>query len=120
MKMNAITASKLALYGLFLNYYCYYILRGSFIPMGTYVFLAVMVIGVLISANEEPILCFQFQDYKAYGFNVWTDDGMPCFFFCIDLKEEGKHDLLTVLVSAPDNAELQNMMEFVEEYLSVE
>ena len=55
MKMNAITASKLALYGLFLNYYCYYILRGSFIPMGTYVFLAVMVIGVLISANEEPI-----------------------------------------------------------------
>ena len=38
----------------------------------------------------------------------------------IDLKENDKNDLLTVLVSAPDNAELQNMMEFVEEYLSVE
>ena len=72
-----------------------------------------------LSANDEPILCFQFQDYKAYGFNVWTDDGMPCFFFCIDLKENDKNDLLTVLVSAPDNAELQSMMEFVEEYLTI-
>ena len=73
-----------------------------------------------LSANDEPILCFQFQDYKAYGFNVWTEDGLPCFFFCIDLKDDKKHDLLTVLVSAPDNAELQNMMEFVEEYLSID
>lgn len=73
-----------------------------------------------LAANEEPILCFQFQDYKAYGFNVWTDDGIPCFFFCIDLKENDKNDLLTVLVSAPDNAELQSMMEFVEEYLTID
>lgn len=55
MKINAITASKLALYGIFLNYYCYYILRGSFIPMGTYIFLGVAVVGVLIAANEKPI-----------------------------------------------------------------
>ena len=73
-----------------------------------------------LSANDEPILCFQFQDHEAYGFNVWTEDGLPCFFFCYDLKSNDKNDLLTVLVSAPDNAELQNMMEFVEEYLSVE
>ena len=70
-----------------------------------------------LDANDEPIICFEFQKREAYGFNVWTDDGMPCFFFCIDLKEEGKHDLLTVLVSAPDNAELQNMMEFVPAFM---
>ena len=70
--------------------------------------------------NEEPILCFQFQEYKAYGFNVWTDDGIPCFFFCIDVQSKGEAKLLTVLVSAPDNDELENMMEFVEEYLKIE
>ncbi len=55
MKLNAITASKLAIYGIFLNYYCYYILRGSFIPMGTTIFLGVAVVGVLILASEKPI-----------------------------------------------------------------
>ena len=70
--------------------------------------------------NEEPILCFQFQEYKAYGFNVWTDDGIPCFFFCIDVQSKGEAKLLTALVSAPDNDELENMMEFVEEYLKIE
>ena len=70
--------------------------------------------------NEEPILCFQFQEYKAYGFNVWTDDGLPCFFFCIDVMSKGEAKLVTVLVSAKDNDELEDMMAYVEEYLNVE
>ena len=40
-----------------------------------------------MAVNEEPIICFGFQDYKAYGFNVWTDDGLPCFFFCININD---------------------------------
>lgn len=73
-----------------------------------------------LATNEEPILSFEFQKHEAYGFNVWTDDGLPCFFFCIDLPSKGKQHLLTVLISAPDNEELQNLLDFVEEYLSVE
>lgn len=72
-----------------------------------------------LSSDEEPILCFEFQKREAYGFNVWTDDGLPCFFFCIDIPSEGENHLLTVLVSAPDNDELQNLIDFVEEYLSL-
>ena len=72
-----------------------------------------------IDANEEPIICFGFQNYKAYGFNVWTDDGLPCFFFCMDVPSKDRNRLVTVLVSAPDNDELQNLIEFVEEYLVV-
>ena len=34
-----------------------------------------------LSSDEEPIICFEFQKREAYGFNVWTDDGLPCFFF---------------------------------------
>ena len=73
-----------------------------------------------LDAEDEPIHCFQFQDYKAYGFNVWTDDGIPCFFFCMDVQSKGVAKLLTVLVSAPDNEELDNMLDFVEEYLKVD
>lgn len=69
--------------------------------------------------NEEPILCFSFQDREAYGFNVWTDEGLPCFFFCLQIPSDGRPQLLTVLVSAPDNDELQSLIDFVEEYLQV-
>lgn len=73
-----------------------------------------------LSSDEEPIICFEFQKREAYGFNVWTDDGLPCFFFCLDIPSKGKNHLLTVLISAVNNDELKTLMEFVEEYLSVE
>ena len=73
-----------------------------------------------ISANEEPIICFEFQKREAYGFNLWTDDGIPCFFFCVGIPNRGKNHLLTVLASAINNDELQSLIDFVEEYLSVE
>ena len=72
-----------------------------------------------LAANDEPILSFEFKNYVAYGFNVWTDDGLPCFFFCIDIPSKGKNNLLTVLVSAANDDELQSLVDFVEEYLSV-
>ena len=73
-----------------------------------------------LAINEEPIICFEFQKRKAYGFNIWTDDGLPCFFFCIDLPAKGKNHLLTVLVSAANDDDLHSMVEFVDEYLKVE
>ena len=73
-----------------------------------------------IQSDDEPIICFEFQKREAYGFNVWTDDGLPCFFFCAGIPDKGKNDLLTVLVSAPDNNELQNLIDFTEEYLHID
>ena len=73
-----------------------------------------------IAANDEPIVCFEFQKREAYGFNVWTDDGIPCFFFCVGIPNRGKNHLLTVLASAINNEELQSLIDFVEEYLTVE
>lgn len=70
-------------------------------------------------ANEEPIICFRFQEHEAYGFNVWTDDGFPCFFFCVGMPSAGSNNLLTVLVSGPDDKELQNLIDFVEEYMAM-
>ena len=72
-----------------------------------------------LTANDEPIICFGFKDYKAYGFNVWTDDGLPCFFFCTEVPAGDNTCLLTVLASAPNNDELQSLIKFAEEYISV-
>lgn len=73
-----------------------------------------------LTADDEPIICFEFQGHEAYGFNVYTDDGLPCFFFCTCIPSKGKDHLLTVLVSAMNNEELQDLIEFTEEYLTVE
>ena len=73
-----------------------------------------------LSSDDEHIMCFEFQKHEAYGFNVWTDDGLPCFFFCMDIPSKGKNHLLTVLLSAINNDELSSLLDFVEEYLAVE
>ena len=73
-----------------------------------------------LSSDEEPILCFEFQKREAYGFSVITEEGLPCFFFCVDAPSKLGTNLLTVLVSASDDNELKSLIEFVEEYLSVE
>lgn len=39
--MKFLNIAKAALYGIFLNYYCYYVLQGSFIPRGTMLFLLI-------------------------------------------------------------------------------
>lgn len=73
-----------------------------------------------LEANDEPIICFEFQKKEAYGFTVWTDEGLPCFFFCVGIPDKGKNHLLTVLASAVNNEELQSLIDFVEEYLTIE
>ena len=73
-----------------------------------------------LSAGEDAVMCFEFQKREAFGFNVWTDDGKPCFFFCTDIPSKGSNQLLTVLASARKNEELQDLIDFVEENLSVE
>ena len=47
--MLLLDGAKLAIYGIFLNYYCYYILRGAFIPHGTMIFLGIASICILFS-----------------------------------------------------------------------
>lgn len=68
MKLSGINISKLAIYGIFLNYYFYFIIRGSFIPMGTYLFFGVAVLGVIMSMLNEPIkMDFDVKCWLMYG-----------------------------------------------------
>ena len=51
--MKMLTIAKAALYGIFLNYYCYYVIRGSFIPMGTIAFLGISLVCVAVDIRRQ-------------------------------------------------------------------
>ena len=51
--MNLINVAKIAIYGIFINYYCYYILQGSFIPYGTILFYALAFMCVILDAYKS-------------------------------------------------------------------
>ena len=51
--MKLLDGAKAALYGIFLNYYCYYVLTGSFIPRGTVLFLALALMCVGIDVIRQ-------------------------------------------------------------------
>lgn len=68
INISGINISKLAIYGIFLNYYCYYFILGSFIPMGTYLFYGIAVVGVMFAAAHEPIkFDFEIKCWFLYG-----------------------------------------------------
>ena len=68
-----------------------------------------------LNASSEPILTFDFKGREACGFSLTTDNGLPCFFFCI----ETGGNILTVLICASNNEEIQDILEFIEEYLEI-
>ena len=67
--------------------------------------------------NEEPVYSWSFKENEAYGFDFKTEDGASCSFLCIGVEKENETKLLTVLVSASDEEELESLTAFVEEYI---
>lgn len=53
--ISLIDIAKLAIYGIFLNYYCFNILRGSLLPYGTLIFYAIAVTCVFVSLFGQTI-----------------------------------------------------------------
>ena len=51
--MKILNVAKAALFGIFLNYYCYYVIVGEFIPMGTVAFLAVALLCVGVDVLRQ-------------------------------------------------------------------
>lgn len=51
--MKILDVAKAALYGIFLNYYCFYVVTGSFIPGGTVIFLAISCVCVAVDALRQ-------------------------------------------------------------------
>lgn len=54
--MKILNVAKAALFAIFLHYYCYYVIAGSFIPMGTVAFLAVALLCVGVDVLRQRYL----------------------------------------------------------------
>ena len=95
--------AKLALYGIFLNYYCFFILRGSFIPMGTQIFFAVAVACVVATIfREKNYIGSEIKCWIAYFvlslltvfFAVIRDDDQHTI--CVEGEEKQKVQPITI------------------------
>lgn len=67
--MNILSGAKLALYGIFLNYYCYYVLTGHFIPGGTILFLgfACLCVGLDILGRRNVYIGTEIRCWMLYA-----------------------------------------------------
>ena len=67
--MGLLSVAKLALYGIFINYYCYYVITGSFIPYGTILFLAMALgcVGASIVKDGYVRLGFELKCWFLYA-----------------------------------------------------
>lgn len=67
--MGLLSVAKLALYGIFINYYCYYVITGSFIPYGTIVFFAMALgcVGASIVKEGYVRLGFELKCWFLYA-----------------------------------------------------
>ena len=67
--MKILDVAKAALYGIFLNYYCYYVLQGAFIPMGTMLFfgLACLAVGVDVYRQRYIYVGSEIKCWIAYA-----------------------------------------------------
>lgn len=54
--MKILNVAKAALFAIFLHYYCYYVIAGSFIPMGTVAFFAVALLCVGVDVLRRRYL----------------------------------------------------------------
>ena len=54
--MKILNVAKAALFAIFLHYYCYYVIAGSFIPMGTVAFFAVALLCVGVDVLRQRYL----------------------------------------------------------------
>lgn len=68
--MKILNVAKAALFGIFLNYYCYYVLQGSFIPGGTVLFLGIAVacVGLDILRQSAVYVGTEIRCWFLYAF----------------------------------------------------
>ena len=67
--MKILNVAKAALYGIFLNYYCYYVLYGAFIPRGTMIFFAIafVCVGLDVISERYVYIGTEFKCWIAYA-----------------------------------------------------
>ena len=72
------------------------------------------------TGDDDPIFSCEFKGQEAYGFDFKAEDGESCCFICAGVEKGAENKLLTVLISASNEEELESLIAFTEEYISFE
>lgn len=72
--------------------------------------------------DEDPICEYSFLGRLAFGFEFPTEDGLACNFICaaIGQGEEQECNLLTVLTTGRTYEEIDDLLDLIEEKLTLE
>ena len=73
-----------------------------------------------LAENDETIMSFEFIGHEAHGFNVYSENGLPCFFLCSEVPSADKKILLTVLAGAANVKDLEDLLDYIEANLTIE
>lgn len=79
--MELLSIAKLALYGMFLNYYCYYTITGNFIPYGTVLFFGTAFGCVFLSALKDR---YVYVDKEIKYWVIYTMLSFLTMIFALD------------------------------------
>ena len=66
--------------------------------------------------DESPICEYDFLGRTAFGFEVETEDDLACNFICVAVgQEEAQCKLLTVLTTAKEYEDIDDLLDLIEE-----
>ena len=73
-----------------------------------------------IAEDEDPICEYDFLGTVGFGFEVPTEDNLACNFICAEVGTEGRSQLFTILTTARNYEEIDDLLDLVEQKISFE
>lgn len=120
--MKLISIAKLALCGMFLNYYCYYTITGSFIPYGTVLFFGIAFGCVFLSALKDR---YVYVDKEIKYWVLYTALSLLTMTFALDYAHTFDSLLkyiqrLLIIIMIVYICEKENSIKFVLQLLAID
>ena len=90
--MKILNVAKAALFGIYLNYYCYYVLYGEFIPRGTVLFLAAAGLCVGMDVIKQRYI------HISPEVGCWLLYGVLAFVATAFMELDGRTDFVSEII----------------------
>lgn len=69
-------------------------------------------------AEDDPICEYDFLGTVCFGFEVPTEDNLACNFICAEVGTEGRSHLFTILTTAKEYEDIDDLLDLVEQEIS--
>ena len=69
-------------------------------------------------AEDDPICEYDFLGTVGFGFEVPTEDNLACNFICAEVGTEGRSHLFTILTTAKEFEDIDDLLDLVEQEIT--